>query len=265
MRVAAGAGPMALVPEAQALPDGQADSSTPRAERGSGLGLTICKQIVSLMSGRIGVRSALGRRQAVLVCADAAGSGWSPEIVDLAIPLAAAPGWQVRSVASADEVLADALLTTPVTTSTLYNAMHDPRAPGAQPLAGLRMSVVDDSAINRDVAASILADAGAPGVLAENGSIAVDWLATHPYGVDLMLIGVQMRGMARPYKAPWSIAQITAYLMENSRKHFTPALVDCFLTSLPTLLDVRSRWQLREGESHAGKRRRHRQRWQQPA
>jgi putative two-component system response regulator len=52
--------------------------------------------------------------------------------------------------------------------------------------------------------------------------------------------------MARPYKAPWPIAQITGYVMENSGKHFEPALVDCFVTALPTLLDVRSRWQARE-------------------
>jgi putative two-component system response regulator len=52
--------------------------------------------------------------------------------------------------------------------------------------------------------------------------------------------------MKRPYKAPWPIEQITAYVMENSGKHFEPALVDCFVTTLPTLLDVRSRWQARE-------------------
>lgn len=52
--------------------------------------------------------------------------------------------------------------------------------------------------------------------------------------------------MVRPYKAPWSIAQITAYVMQNRGTHFEPALVDAFPTVLPTLLDIRSRWAAKE-------------------
>ncbi|WP_332878460.1 ATP-binding protein [Massilia sp. S19_KUP03_FR1] len=266
----------------------QADSSTTRRYGGSGLGLTICKQIVSLMGGRIGVRSAPGAGSTfwfalTLPVRPAAASSSSPEMVDLAVLIAAAPGpgqavladtaralgWQVRSVAAGEEVLAevlrprrgspvgvvvldwqlgadgclaaaralradaaargcgivivistcqaaafenhlarplaDALLTTPVTASTLYNAVieakrkraangaaPDVRPAGAQALAGVRLLVVDDSGINRDVAASILAEEGAEVVLAENGRIAVDWLVRHPHAVDLVLMDVQM-------------------------------------------------------------------------
>ena len=65
--------------------------------------------------------------------------------------------------------LADAMLTTPVTTSTLYNAVLEakrsrsasadapaPPVRAGDALAGLRLLVVDDSEINRDVARRIL-------------------------------------------------------------------------------------------------------------
>jgi CheY-like chemotaxis protein len=103
-----------------------------------------------------------------------------------------------------DDVV-DALITTPVTTSTLHNAavaarrkranagMPDPRPePGDAELAGLRILVVDDSDINRDVAQRILQNKGAAVALAEDGQRAIAWLLTHPDTVDLVLMDVQM-------------------------------------------------------------------------
>ncbi|WP_426111605.1 HD domain-containing phosphohydrolase [Massilia sp. PWRC2] len=48
--------------------------------------------------------------------------------------------------------------------------------------------------------------------------------------------------MRRPYKAPWSMAQITAYINDNSGVQFDPALVRCFMTVLPALLEIKARW-----------------------
>ena len=100
--------------------------------------------------------------------------------------------------------LADAVLTTPVTTSLLYNAVIEARRrratrddsalhpPLRQRLPGVRILVVDDSGINRDVAERILREEGATVFLAENGRIAVDWLLAHAGAVDLVLMDVQM-------------------------------------------------------------------------
>ena len=52
--------------------------------------------------------------------------------------------------------------------------------------------------------------------------------------------------MARPYKQPWTIERITAYVMENSGKHFDPVLVDCFLAALPALLKIKEEWHAKE-------------------
>ncbi len=99
--------------------------------------------------------------------------------------------------------LADAVLIKPVTPSSLYNAvsnaMRTRRGGDAQTsiqtrarLAGLRMLVVDDSEINREVALRIFANEGALMSEAENGQAALDWLATHVGAVDLVLMDVQM-------------------------------------------------------------------------
>ena len=282
----------------------QADSSTTRRFGGTGLGLTICKRIVDMMDGAIGLRSTPGQGStfwfSVPVRASAASELFSsPEMVELTL-LVARDGeqaaivsdtarqlhWQVNTLASVDATAAavedvaavplpgavilpwrdggaatlaaarriravapadacpvivltstylaaemydtttlgliDAVLTKPITASTLYNAIIEARkkrtlgdagevavAYSGCELAGLRILVVDDSDINRDVAFRILAEEGAEVVLAENGRVAVDWLVDDTGAVDLVLMDVQMpvmdgieatrilRGMAR--------------------------------------------------------------------
>lgn len=99
--------------------------------------------------------------------------------------------------------LADAVLIKPVTPSSLYNAVSNAMRTrwggDAQTsiqtrarLAGLRMLVVDDSEINREVALRIFANEGALMSEAENGQAALDWLTAHAGAVDLVLMDVQM-------------------------------------------------------------------------
>lgn len=53
--------------------------------------------------------------------------------------------------------------------------------------------------------------------------------------------------MRRPYKAPWPIDQITTYINDNSGAQFDPALVRCFMTVLPALLEIKQRWDGADG------------------
>jgi signal transduction histidine kinase/CheY-like chemotaxis protein/HPt (histidine-containing phosphotransfer) domain-containing protein len=110
----------------------------------------------------------------------------------------------------ADMTLIDGVLNKPVTSSMLYNAVAaaiarrgngpglPPRAKvvaGGRRLPGLRVLVVDDSEINREVARRILNGDGAEVTLACDGAGAVAWLRAYPGAVDIVLMDVQMPGM----------------------------------------------------------------------
>ncbi|HMW28305.1 MAG TPA: response regulator [Plasticicumulans sp.] len=103
-----------------------------------------------------------------------------------------------------DSRMIDAILSKPVTPSALHDAVvrtlcrqgaaASPAPVTSQPprLPGLRVLVVDDSDINRDVARRILAGEGARVSLASDGRQAVEWLKAHVGTVDLVLMDVQM-------------------------------------------------------------------------
>ena len=102
--------------------------------------------------------------------------------------------------------MVDAILHKPVTLSGLYNAVMEAISrrtanAGLLPvfsqatsdsLAGLRVLVVDDSGINREVAERILVRQGAVVSLAEDGQQAIDWLLANAGEIDIVLMDVQM-------------------------------------------------------------------------
>ncbi|MDW8337087.1 MAG: response regulator, partial [Tepidimonas sp.] len=120
----------------------------------------------------------------------------------------------VMVTASGREVLAqvpperqaalDGFLVKPVTASMLLEAVRAARAaaqgqavvqvaPSAgQRLAGMRVLVVEDNAINQQVARDLLRREGAEVTLAEHGQQALDLLGKHPDGWDVVLMDMQM-------------------------------------------------------------------------
>ena len=100
--------------------------------------------------------------------------------------------------------VADVVLTKPVTSSCLYNAVQEAKcrrgsltpalnaSAVVQRLVGIRVLVVDDSDINRDVAERILSGEGASVELAGDGSAALTALGNSPDGFDIVLMDMQM-------------------------------------------------------------------------
>ncbi len=98
----------------------------------------------------------------------------------------------------------DAILPKPVTASSLYNAVMEAKnrrgelasasttTQVSRRLDGLRVLVVDDSEINREVAQRILEGEGASVTLAEHGGEALKVLARIAGKVDIVLMDVQM-------------------------------------------------------------------------
>jgi len=57
--------------------------------------------------------------------------------------------------------------------------------------------------------------------------------------------------MARPYKTPWTVEAIAAFIQDNSGKHFDPALVVHFFRIFQEMLALRTRWNAADSETAA--------------
>lgn len=135
----------------------QADASTTRRHGGTGLGLAITRHLARLMGGEVGAQSELGRGSTFWFTARL-GRGHSSQP---AVPPA--------------EVMVDA--------ETLFRTHYE----------GSRILLVEDNAINREVAMELLSGGGVTVDTAENGRLAVAMVRATRY--DLVLMDIQMPEM----------------------------------------------------------------------
>lgn len=150
-----------MAPETMAnlfAPFTQADSTITRRFGGTGLGLSITRRLVEMMGGNIGVDSQPG-----------AGSVFWFEL-----PFERAPG------------------ETPAGREPSAPAPAAASDPAGDELAGLRVLVVDDTAINRMVVERALTQAGVVTHAAAHGQQALDMLGRRPDDFDVVLMDIQM-------------------------------------------------------------------------
>ena len=171
----------------------QVDGSISRRFGGSGLGLIISDRLAKQMGGAITVDSQEGsgscfcfRIRLPRAPADA------PETA-----AAGADGGLRPALARDDPARDDSARDDPAGDDPAGDdpATHGAGAGGEARLAGIRILVVDDNDINRDVTGQILTRAGAQVQRAANGAQALDILRAAAAEVHIVLMDVQMPGM----------------------------------------------------------------------
>jgi TMAO reductase system sensor TorS len=206
----------------------QADSFTTRKYGGTGLGLAICRQLVALMGGAIGVASEQNR-----------GSTFWFEIRMEPVAAPAVPSMPAARPAAAR---LPAVAAMPATLS-------------AAPPVGPRILVVEDNAVNREVAAGMLENLGYQSESAINGLLALEAIAESSYAAVLMdcqmpvMDGLTATQEIRRREARSSgrvpIIALTANAMEANRERCLAAGMDDFLPKPFTQLQltaVLGRW-----------------------
>ena len=184
----------------------QADGSSTRRFGGTGLGLTISSHLAELMNGRIHVESQVGSGSLFSFSAEFAFAEKQPE---------AAPGLSGARIASAE-------------------------SPGQEIAPALRILLVEDNMVNRQVATRLLEKRGHRVLAAPNGKEALDVLEREEWQFDAVLMDVQMpemdgfettrelrkRESSREVHLP--VVALTAHAMERDKQRCLAAGMDAY-------------------------------------
>ncbi len=199
----------------------QADSFTTRKYGGTGLGLAICRQLATLMGGEIGVHSEVNRGSTFWFEVDLAPvTGVAATTARLRQPQAVVEGPPPGSAAPAAPA------------AMLPSGAH---------AAGPRILLVEDNAVNREVAVGMLESLGCAAISVENGRLAIEAANTAAY--DAVLMDCQMpimdgltataqisRREQQSGAARVPIIALTANAMEGDRERCLAAGMDDFLS-----------------------------------
>ncbi|MBK5970909.1 MULTISPECIES: ATP-binding protein [Thiorhodovibrio] len=228
----------------------QAEASTARRYGGTGLGLSISQRLARLMGGRIEVESTPGQGSCFRLL------------------LELEPAAEEAQSAGSDAL----------SSGSVFPEMPDSRVLGAeisavdqQVLTGARLLLVDDNAVNRQVAMGMLATLGIQPEQAANGAEAIaqaERMLSESGGIDVILMDVQMPDIdgdevTRQLRTRAAFAQVpiiamTAYAMRSERERCLAAGMNDHLAKpidIAGLKRVIARWVLpalaRPGETEA--------------
>ena len=178
----------------------QADSSTTRRFGGSGLGLSICRELATLMGGDVGM--------------DSDGRTGTSVWVDL--PLVTASEDDFTTIASPLE--------------------EQPQ----QPLQGMCVLLAEDNAVNRLIVGTMLTRLGAQVIEAANGSEAIEQASRSPRAVHAILMDLHMPEVdgleatrqlrAQPATAHLPIIALTAAVLDAERAQAHAAGMNGFVS-----------------------------------
>ncbi len=202
----------------------QADSSTTRRFGGTGLGLSVSKQLVELMGGEIGVESKLGEGSRF----------WFSLPLTLSSDDAKSQENKGRKLVTAGD--------SPEKTLPAYDA---------------RILVAEDNQINQLVIKGLMAAFGCHPIIVDNGASAVDIFANEK--VDLIMMDIQMpvmsgveaTGLIRDLEQKSGnnqripIVALTANAMDGDREKYLNAGMDDYLSKpivMKTLSSILNQW-----------------------